>query len=273
MNDIFLKCIDGVEGLSLLPDKSIKLLYGSPPYPNAVKSYGVWEEENYIEKITPFLDVAKRKLTDNGFIVINIKANRKPGNNYACSERSLVVEKLAIAMRERWELHCVDIEIWVKTNSVPTGLRVACQDVYEQMLWFSIAPKWKLNIDDIRTPYKSRTLERYSKSMYKPCKNGNTYFRKEKRIRPNPLGALPKNVIEGGVSALSTKHQAVQPIYLSEKYIKACTNKGDLVVDPWLGTGTTGVSALKLQRKFAGFDLENSYIEIAQERISVYGKI
>lgn len=259
-----LQCIDGAKGMMELPDKSIKLVYGSPPYPNADRDYGIWKSSEYIEKISPFIDAAITKLRDDGFLVINVKANREKSTSTIASKRSLIVERLAILLEERWKLYCVDIEIWVKENPAPTGLRVACQDAYEQNLWFSVSPKWTINLDAIRRPYESHSVKTYEEYEYKPRSNGNTYVRKNKRIQPNPLGALPKNIISGGVSAKIGNHQATQPLYLPEKYIKATTEKGDLVVDPWLGSGTTGYAALLLERKFAGFDINESYVEEAR---------
>lgn len=264
-NGYAVKCTDGVSGMLELPDKSVKLLYGSPPYPNAERDYGIWKASEYIEKISPFIDAAKHKLRDDGFLVINIKANREKATSMCSSKRSLVIEKLAIMLEEKWKLHCVDIEIWVKENPVPTGLRVACQDAYEQNLWFSVAPKWTINLDDIRRPYESHSMKTYEEYEYKPRLNGNTYVRKSKVIQPNPLGALPKNVISGGVSARIGNHQATQPFYIPEKYIKATTSAGDLVLDPWLGSGTTGYVALSLGRKFVGFDIVDSYVTTAEE--------
>lgn len=58
------------------------------------------------------------------------------------------------------------------------------------------------------------------------------------------------------------------PSYLPEKYIKATTSVGDLVVDPWLGSGTTGAVALQLGRTFAGFDVIESYVLEAEEWLS-----
>ena len=66
------KCMDGAAGILTLPDSSIKLVYGSPPYPNAERNYGVWKSDEYIQKIYPFIDAAKLKLRDDGFIVINV---------------------------------------------------------------------------------------------------------------------------------------------------------------------------------------------------------
>ena len=259
-------CFDGAQGMLLLPDRSIKLVYGSPPYPNAERDYGIWKASEYIEKISPFLDAAVLKLREDGFLVINVKANREKATSKIASKRSLVVEKLAILLEEQWGLHCVDIEIWVKENPVPTGLRVACQDAYEQNLWFSKAPKWTINLDAIRRPYESHSVKTYGEYEYKPRSNGLSYVRKNKMIEPHPLGALPKNIISGGVSSRIGEHQATQPLYLPEKYIKATTNEGDLVVDPWMGSGTTGVAALSLNRKFIGFDIVESYLVEAKER-------
>ena len=261
------KHMDGAEGLLLLPDKSIKLVYGSPPYPNAKRDYGIWKSADYIDKIAPFLDASCLKLADDGFIVINVKANRETSTERASSKRSLIIEKLAVLMEERWHLHCVDIEIWIKENPAPTGLRVACQDAYEQNLWFSKAPKWKIDLDALRRPYESHSMKLYESYEFKPRGNGNTYVRKNKRIEPNPKGALPRNIISGGVSAGTDGHPATQPIYLPEKYIKACTKEGDLVVDPWMGSGTTGYAALSLGRLFAGFDLVEEYVISAEQRL------
>lgn len=260
-------CIDGSEGLSTLDDESVKLIYGSPPYPNAKRNYGVWKSKDYIDKISPFIDQSVDKLSNDGFLVINVKANRDY-HGKSSTTRSLVVEKLAIALEDIWDFSCVDIEIWVKTNPIPGGLRVACQDCYEQILWFSKSPSWHLNLDSIRRPYSQSTLDVYQNHTYRPRQNGLSYVRHEKTIDPNPDGALPINVITGSVTSKNSGHQAVQPGYISEKYIKACTDVGDLVVDPWSGSGTTGVEAIKLKRSFIGFDIDSDYVEIAKRNIA-----
>jgi len=260
-------CCDGALGMLALPEKSVKLVYGSPPYPNAERNYGVWSSVEYIDKISPFIDASKKALRDDGFLVINVKANRERSTTSMSSRRSLVVEELALLLESKWKLYCVDIEIWVKGNPVPTGLRCACQDAYEQNLWFSISPKWSINLDAIRRPYESHSIATYQDYEYKPRGNGLSYVRKNKTIEPHPLGALPNNVVFGGVSAKKGAHQAMQPLYLPEKYIKACTNADDLVVDPWMGSGTTGVAAITLGRRFVGFDIFQEYVDIATNNL------
>ena len=264
-----IQCIDGALGLQQLEDKSVKLIYGSPPYPNVSRNYGKWKSSEYIERMAPFIDAAVKKLTNDGFLVINVKANREPGTSKVNSRRSLVIERLAIELEERWGLYCVDIEIWVKSNPIATGLRAACQDAYEQNLWFSVNPLWKINIDAIRRPYSEASIQSYSSHVFKPRANGVGYVRREKKIDPHPLGALPWNIIYGSVSGRSTAHQAVQPEYLPEKYIKACTEEGDLVVDPWVGTGTTGACAIRLGRNFIGFDIMQDHVKMALQYLSI----
>ena len=91
---------DGVESAKLIKNKSVKLVYGSPPYPNAKRNYRTWKIENYLKEISPFIKGLIPKLTDDGFIVINVKANRIQGTKTTSSERSLVVEELMIYMKK-----------------------------------------------------------------------------------------------------------------------------------------------------------------------------
>ena len=266
---------DASKKLKTVEDKSIKLLYGSPPYPNAKRNYGCWPTKDYITKFKPFIEEALPKMRDDGFIVINIKANRDQATSTSSSKRSLVVERIAIMMEEELGLHCVDIEIWVKANPVPTGVRVACQDAYEYNLWFSVSPKWSINIDEIRTKYKESSINHYKNGLFKPRQNGLMYVSREKKIIPNEKGALPKNVgviseedsenptniMYGGVSQKVVGHQACQPGYVPRKYILATTEPGDIVMDLWNGSGTTGLETLKLGRKFIGFDIFKEYLD------------
>ncbi len=260
---------DSAKLIKKLPNKSIKLFYGSPPYPNAKRSYGNWKTSEYLDKMKPYFENIKEKMRDDGFIIINVKANRDPATTKKSSQRSLVVEKLAIQMQEEYGLYCVDIEIWVKTNPVPTGVRVAAQDAYEYVLWFSVAPKWKINIDEIRRPYKEASLKTYENTIYRKRDVGSPqYVSKDKKINPHPLGALPVNVVIGSSSTKSVNHPACQPGYLPEKYIKATTNEGDIIFDPWSGSGTTGIEAIYLKRKYIGFDLNQEYVDLTIDYLS-----
>ena len=65
-------------------------------------------------------------------------------------------------------------------------------------------------------------------------------------------------------------HVAVYPVEFVKYFIKGSTKEGDLVLDPFMGAGTTGVACKEIKRNFIGFEIQESYVEFAQNRISQY---
>lgn len=63
------------------------------------------------------------------------------------------------------------------------------------------------------------------------------------------------------------KHPTQKPVELLERIVLASTNPGDLILDPFMGSGTTGVAALKHGRRFVGIDMESQYVELAEKRL------
>jgi DNA modification methylase len=90
-----------------------------------------------------------------------------------------------------------------------------------------------------------------------------------KEWSPNLKGALPSTLIDisSEVKRVSTKHVAVFPEKLIEYFIKGSTNEGDVVLDPFMGSGTTGVVCHKLNRQWVGFEISKDYIIEAESRI------
>jgi DNA modification methylase len=78
----------------------------------------------------------------------------------------------------------------------------------------------------------------------------------------------PSNVLTGSSSNANIGHPAVFPDYLPEFFIKVATDRGDIVGDMFMGSGTTGVACNKLNRDFVGIELDNKYFEIAKERMN-----
>jgi DNA modification methylase len=89
---------------------------------------------------------------------------------------------------------------------------------------------------------------------------------------PNPKGALPTTLvnISSESKRIADNHVAVFPVDLIEYFIKGATDKGDLVLDIFMGTGTTAVAAKKLGRNWMGFELQQDYIDLANTRIGDY---
>jgi adenine-specific DNA-methyltransferase len=131
---------------------------------------------------------------------------------------------------------------------------------YETILWYTKGDDYVFNLDAVRVPQKYP-----GKRAYKGPKRG--------QYSGNPLGKNPSDVwIFPNVKANhaeKTDHPCQFPIELAERLILALTNKRDLVVDPFLGSGTTAVAAILHNRRAAGAELVDSYFDIARKRIKL----
>lgn len=80
------------------------------------------------------------------------------------------------------------------------------------------------------------------------------------------------NIWEIAVAQNKTVHPAVYPIEIPLRHIKSWTNEGDIILDPFMGSGTTALAALQLNRKFIGIEMNEEYYNLCNERIKEYGK-
>jgi len=128
---------------------------------------------------------------------------------------------------------------------------------HETVLWYTKGDDYVFNLDAVRVPQKYP-----GKRAYKGPNRG--------KYSGNPLGKNPSDVwIFPNVKANHTEktaHPCQFPIELAERFILALTNEHELVVDPFLGSGTTAVAAVLLKRRAAGAELVDSYFDIAQKR-------
>lgn len=129
----------------------------------------------------------------------------------------------------------------------------------EKFLWYVKDPNnYIFNLDDIRDPNVKYPNQK---------KNG--------KIKVNPLGKNPTDVwsfpkVTSGKNRASkerTSHPAQFPITVIDRIIKASSYEGDLIIDPFLGSGTTAIAALSLNRQVIGFEIKPEYCEIATQRI------
>ena len=139
----------------------------------------------------------------------------------------------------------------------------------ETILFFTNNKNYTFNYDDIRVPYESK--ERINHAFKKGIlKNGKRWF-------PNPKGRLcgevwhisserHKQKENGKVVKLG--HATPKPLDMIERMIKASSNKKDLILDCFMGTGTTAVACKKLQRNFIGCEINKEYIDIANKRLN-----
>jgi site-specific DNA-methyltransferase (adenine-specific) len=129
----------------------------------------------------------------------------------------------------------------------------------------------KLDVDAVRIPYNGHTTK-YPERIQAVSSQYSRDTRKRDTWVPNPLGAKPRDVFEIPVicngMAEKTPHATQKPEALIEKLIRASSAKGQLVVDPFVGSGTTAVVAARLGRRWLAGDADARYVGLARERLT-----
>lgn len=242
------------EKMKELPSESVNLMVTSPPY-NIKVSYGnEWKnrkvlkskghkyEDNMPEEIyrnlliNTFSEV-ERVLTDSGVAYINMKNRMING--------SLIPPTFIIDYFPNMFLK--NIIIWNFDWGGATSRRFSSR--YEHIFLFTKNNKrWTFNLDDISIPSLNYRPDRY-KTQFK---------------NPSDVWSIP---LVSGNSKERTSHPAQYPEKLIERIIKASSNEGDLVLDPFMGSGTTAVVAKRLNRKFVGYETNKDYLSILKTRL------
>ncbi len=258
-NNLWLMQGDCLERIKEIPDGSVNAVITSPPYAKQ-RSYNGAKSSEYIDFISPIMNVCKDKISDDGSIIINIKEHVVDGS------RDLYVYKMILHFVENLGLNLVDEFVWVKTNPFPTGAKTRFKDGWERCLHFT-KNRHAFYPEQCLVKSESKWIEtdrKRANTGKHEVKNGSG-MHMSKRIAPDMV--RPSNVITGSSSNLNIAHPAVYPEYLPEFFIKALTKQDDLVLDPFMGSGTTGLAAIKLERNFVGIELEEDYYNLAKNRI------
>ncbi|MCP5494965.1 MAG: site-specific DNA-methyltransferase [Leptospiraceae bacterium] len=242
---------DSIEWLKTIESESIDLIFADPPY-NIKKAY--WDtfesQEQYVDWSLKWIEQAARVL-------------KKNGSMYVCGFSEILADIKSPTMKFfktcRWI-------IWNYKNKANLGNDWGRS--HESLLHLRKSKEFTLNIDDIRIPYSEHTLKYPSHPQAETSQYGKG---KSQLWKPNPKGAKPKDVIEIPTTCNGmhekTKHPTQKPEELLRKIILASSNVGDIVLDPFIGSGTTSVAAEQLKRKWLGCDLSSEYLDWAIDRI------
>lgn len=272
------------EVMKRIPSGSINLVLTSPPYADQ-RSYGIEnakiKPKDYIEWFSPMASEIFRILHPNGNFVLNI--NDKVVNGF----QSLYVFKLVIYLCEVIGFHLVRDYIWHNPAAPPniysTGKYGRTKKSHEYCFWFSKSNSWTFNLDPIRKPY-SPDMKKYLEGKGKGGRDENhrpsTHNFNCAVKWQNHGGSDPGSVIEiGNTSSNDTftklckekgiSHPARFPMSLVEFFILSGSNEGDVVLDPFSGSGTTCVVAKKNNRHWIGVDANDAFIEISKIRMKM----
>jgi site-specific DNA-methyltransferase (adenine-specific) len=259
---------DSLELLKQLPDNSVDLVITSPPYADLkvyIDNPGILAD-NYVEWFLPICNEICRVIKPTGSFILNI--NDKVENGF----RHPYVYDLISEIHKRTELKMFERLFWNKMKGLPNRSRFG--DRVEFLFWFAKEKGFKFYIDEMRTEYSEKSIQRMKNPLKKRFARTeeNQKSNEYKEWEPNPKGALPTTLvnISSESKRIADNHVAVYPVELVDYFIKGSTEEGDLVLDPFMGTGTTAVSAKKLGRNYIGFEKQEEYIEVANKRILDY---
>jgi len=289
---------DALETLKTFPDKCIDMAITSPPY-YGLRDYGVDGQiglestfQEYINKLCDIFDEVKRVLKNDGtcWVVIgdsyggtadkgNYVDPKNPLGRNAQSESLTknvtpkcllqIPSRFAIEMTNRgWILR--NELIWHKPNVIPSSVKDRFTVDYEKIFFFSKSKKYYF--EQQKEPMKTNDINppRGSKGVIGQLNSG---LRKQDLVgRSDYTGKdLNRNmrcVWEINTQPFSGSHFAVFPEKLVETPIKAGCPIGGVVLDIFMGSGTTGVVAKKLGRNYIGIELNEKYVEMAEKRIA-----
>lgn len=264
-------CGDAAEVLRTFSRGSVALTVTSPPYylHRDYEAEGQIGQETTLAGYLGRMEVVLRELLritdDRGscFMVV--------GDTYIDRRLQLVPHRLAILAADvGWTVR--NDLIWAKSDPPPDSPRNRWRAGHEHILFLTKKPSgYRFDADAIRVPYAPATLRRWGAGQaYGGPKSkarrraGDSRMRHGQTFQLNPGGCLPADVWRVPCSNTSAKHYAAFPSRLVQPIVKACSAAGDVVLDPFAGTGTVCALAAKFQRLYVGIELNPDYAELAR---------
>lgn len=256
---------DCATALRQLPKNSVDLCITSPPYADQRKhTYGGITPDGYVAWFLPVADELYRVLKPTGSFVLNIKERVVNG------ERHTYVMELILEMRRRGWLWTEEY-LWHKKNCYPGKWPNRFRDAWERCLHFTKSRKFAMYQDAVRVPmgdWKDARLKHLSATDKRrdESKVGSGFGKKIENWIGRDL-AYPPNVLHFATECANKNHSATFPEALPEWFIKLFTKEGDLVLDPFMGSGTSLRVAKRLNRRSIGIEILAEYCERARKEL------
>ena len=245
---------NSLDWLVSVDSESVDLVFADPPYNIKKAEWDNFEnQEKYIEWSIQWISQASRILKSTGSL-------------YVCGFSEILADlKYSVS---KYFKNCRWL-IWHYKNKANLGSDWGRS--HESIIHFRKSEQAKINIDDVRIPYGAHTLKYPSHPQAETSAYGKGKTKKNNNWTPNPKGAKPKDVIEipttcNGMGE-TTPHPTQKPEELLRKFVLASSHEGDLIIDPFSGSGTTVVVAEQLNRRWMGCDLNIEYNNWAIQRL------
>jgi len=243
---------DSREWLKAMETGSVDLVFADPPYNLKKADWDTFESHQaYIDWSMIWIEQASRVLKPNGTL-------------FVCGFSEILADLKHPASKH---FHSCKWLVWHYKNKANLGSDWGRS--HESILHFRKSKNFRINIDSVRIPYGRHTLKYPSHPQAKSSNFGDGTARDD--WTPNPLGAKPKDVIELPTtcngSGETTEHPTQKPEELVRKLVLSSSKRGDLVIDPFSGSGTTVVVCEQLGRRWQGCDMNAQYNTWAMDRL------
>ena len=277
---------DSLEFMRSQPDQSVNLVLTSPPYAlHFKKEYGNANQGEYVDWFVAFAREIHRLLPDDGSFVLNIGGTWTPKH----PTRSLYLYELILRLCKDVGFHLAQDFYWYNPAKLPspaewvTVRKIRVKDSIEQLWWLSKTQNPKADNQKVLQPY-SPDMERLIKRGYRAKQRPSGHIITEK-FGQDRGGSIPPNVLIFGNNDANSyyfkrcaeegrkTHPARFPAALPEFFIKFLTDEGDLVLDPFAGSNTTGAVAEDLKRKWLAVDLSEEYLKDSLYRFEPEAKM
>tara|TARA_Y100000780_G_scaffold219583_1_gene225627 strand:+ start:3063 stop:4142 length:1080 start_codon:yes stop_codon:yes gene_type:complete len=238
---------DSLELLKQIPDKSIDLVFADPPYNLQLKDTLYRPDQTTVEAVTNDWDKFDTYQAYDNFSLLWLKESKRVLRDGGAlwvigSYHNILRLGTSIQNLGFWILNDI---IWHKTNPMPNFRGTRFTNAHETLLWCTTARKAKytFNYQNLKELNEGKQMR---SDWHIPICAGKERLRESNNQRSHPTQ---------------------KPEALLYRILVSSTNKGDIVLDPFLGSGTTAVMAKKLQRNFIGFEQDKEYIKLAKKRL------
>ena len=256
---------DALDLLHQLPNDAVDFIVTSPPYAdNRGGPYAGVPIDQYVSWFTPYATELLRVLKPDGSFILNIKERAANG------ERQTYVLELILEMkRQGW--YWIEEYIWHKKNCYPGKWTNRFRDAWERCLHFTKDKQFRMYQDEVMVPVGEWATTRLRKLSETDKRRDESRvgsgFGKNVSNWLNRDFVYPTNVLHMATESGNRGHSASFPISLPTWFIKLFSREGDLVLDPFMGVGTTAIVAMRLQRHWIGAEISADYYQLASKAI------
>lgn len=278
---------DSRELLKHLPDGSVNLVITSPPFAlQRKKEYGNKDQAEYIDWLCDFAALVRDKLTDDGSFVLDLGGAYQKG----VPSRSLYNFRIPIRFCDDLGFFLAEDFYWFNPSKLPSPIewvnkrKLRAKDSINTVWWFSKTEWPKADVSRVLTEYSDRMkkLLKDPEAFYTPSKRPSGHDISDRFGKDNG-GAIPSNLLQipntesngdyvtGCKTVGASRHPARFPARLPEFFIRFLTNPGDLVLDIFAGSNTTGQVAETEGRRWLAFEERLDYLAASAFRFAPKG--